>query len=206
MRLNLRRSNDMEQIKVGDIVRVSKDAPMMYNPKEMDGIVMEIDGEDAFIKSECTGIPPYPPFWVLAIPAKYLIKVNAEPKEPTIKVGDVVENLESHNKGIVGNIGGNFVLVDILGSDNRGYWSFDAIKPVQPKEPTEKPNFGKITIPVEADLTDSFWDAYTADLAKEIAVKIASPLSYETKVVAEYAVSIAKSVVENLKRESNERE
>lgn len=78
------------EIKAGDKVRVSKDAPKMYYPKEEDGIVMEIDGEDALIKSEDSGMPHCSPFWVLAIPTKYLVKVDAEAKESKFKVGDKV--------------------------------------------------------------------------------------------------------------------
>lgn len=55
-----------------------------------------------------------------------------------------------------------------------------------------------ITIPVEADLTDSFLTAYTADLAKEIVLKVADIC--EPEVAAEYAVSVAKAVAEGLKK------
>lgn len=68
----------------------------------------------------------------------------------------------------------------------------------EPKEPTNKPNVGKITIPVKADLTDSYWDTYAADLAKEVVLKVAN--KYDPKEAAEYAVSVAKAVVEGLKR------
>lgn len=66
------------------------------------------------------------------------------------------------------------------------------------KSPSEK-KYGSITIPVEVDLTESFWDAYTADLAKEIAVKVANKFNAPHEA-AEYAVSVAKAVVEGLKR------
>lgn len=67
------------------------------------------------------------------------------------------------------------------------------------KEPTKNPNVGKITIPVKADLTDSYWDAYAAELAKEVALKVANKYN-DPKEVAEYAVKVAKAVVEGLKR------
>lgn len=133
------------EIKAGDKVRVSKDAPKMYYPKEEDGIVMEIDGEDALIKSEGTGMPHCSPFWILTIPTKYLVKVDAEAEK--------------------------------------------------------KPNVGSIKIPVEVDITDSYWDAYTADLAREIAVKsMEKSYGCDPERIADYAVSVAKAVVEELKR------
>ena len=66
-------------------------------------------------------------------------------------------------------------------------------------EADKKPNVGSITIPVKADLTDSYWDAYAADLAKEIALKVANKFNAPHEA-AEYAVSVAKAVVEGLKR------
>lgn len=80
----------------------------------------------------------------------------------------------------------------------------DCVELVQPKEQTEaekKPNIGSIKIPVEVDLTDSYWDTYTADLAKDIAVKIVNKnMGSDPEKVGEYAVKVAKSVVEELKR------
>lgn len=66
-------------------------------------------------------------------------------------------------------------------------------------EAEKKPNVGSIKIPVEVDLSDSYWDAYAADLAKEVALKVANKFN-DPKEVAEYAVSVAKAVVEGLKR------
>lgn len=48
---------------------------------------------------------------------------------------------------------------------------------------------------------DMYWDAYTADLAKEISVKIVNKnMENNPKEVGEYSVKVAKSVVEELKR------
>lgn len=66
-------------------------------------------------------------------------------------------------------------------------------------EAENKPNVGSIKIPVEIDLTDSYWDAYTAGLAKEVALKVANKFN-GPKEAAEYAVSVAKAVVEGLKK------
>ena len=44
------------------------------------------------------------------------------------------------------------------------------------------------------------WQRYEADLAKEVAVKLSKPNENKPDYVAEYAVSVAKAVVENLKK------
>lgn len=67
------------------------------------------------------------------------------------------------------------------------------------KERDDKPNVGSIKIPVEVDLSGSYWDAYAADLAKEVALKVANKYN-DPEQAAEYAVSVAKAVVEGLKR------
>lgn len=100
----------------------------------------------------------------------------------------------------------------------------DCVELVQPKEQTEAENinpddFKKIAeewanevsnaiekygdamckIYVEAR-NEAYWDAYAADLAKEIAVKLSKPNENKPGYVADYAVSVAKAVVENLKK------
>lgn len=45
----------------------------------------------------------------------------------------------------------------------------------------------------------SYWLRYEADLAKEIALKVANKYN-DPKEAADYAVSVAKAVVENLKK------
>lgn len=139
------------EIKVGDTVRVSKDAPRIYTPDWVDAMfnlvlkVTEVEDGNAMVEFEKRTL--YRTV-LTAIPTKYLVKVNAEPKEST-----------------------------------------------------KKPNVGKITIPVKADLTDSYWDAYAAELAKEIVLKTVNSTSdRRPSSIAEYAADIAKAVVENLKQ------
>ena len=68
-------------------------------------------------------------------------------------------------------------------------------------EADKKPNVGSITIPVEVDLSDSYWDAYAADLAKDIAVKLADNTYFiNEKEKAAYVVKYAREIVENLKK------
>lgn len=68
-------------------------------------------------------------------------------------------------------------------------------EPTEQTEAEKKPNVGSIKIPVEVDLTDSYWDAYAADLAKELAIAYGkrgkSPLD---------AVAAAKEITKRLKQ------
>lgn len=75
------------EIKVGDKVRVSKDAPRMY-VAGLDYVffgaeseVVEVEDGNATIEVNERS---------LTIPTKYLTKVEDEAKEPKFKVGDVV--------------------------------------------------------------------------------------------------------------------
>lgn len=243
------------EIKQGDKVRVSKDAPKMYMCE--DSILPLLECEVLEVETDNARIEPKDPdgylFKPLIIPTKYLVKVDAEAKEakfkvndvvrtvfnetthitsvlengnyylygmgneypedsltlirsyteptsPTIKVGDRVRNIESGLIGVVDMIVyGNIVWV--YGVDgNRYHWKSDGLELIEPTEQTEaekKPNH-TIKIPVEFDLTDSYWDAYAADLAKEVALKVANKYE-DPKIAAEYAVKVAEAVVEGLK-------
>lgn len=212
--------NNME-IKQGDKVRVSKDAPELYTMygqtdwESIESTVEKIDGDAAEIKhlNELSD-----EFDSIAIPTKYLVKVDAEAREPKFKKGDKVRYIGDvhEHKGEIFVIDG-----DIFFNDYYKQWQASSIKTTptevwgicnvplsdlepdtQPTEQTEaekKPNVGSIKIPVKVDLTDSYWDAYAADLAKEIALKVANKFN-DPKEAAEYAVSVANVVVEGLKR------
>lgn len=163
--------------------------------------------------------------FTLAIPAKYLVKVDAEKKEAKFKVNDVVRtvfNETTHITAILGN--GNYYL---YGMGNE--YPEDSLTLVEPyTEPTEQTevekndadNLKKVAeewantvsdaikeygdaaceIITEAR-TEAYWDAYTADLAKEIVLKTVNSASDRRPMsIAEYAVSVAKAVVEGLKR------
>lgn len=127
-----------------------------------------------------------------------------EPTDQTIKVGDRVRNIESGVIGVVDKIVyENIAWVN--GVDGKRYhWKSDELELIEPTEQTEaenKPNIGSIKIPVEVDLSDSYWDAYAANLAKEIVLKTVNSASDKRpSVIAEYATDVAKAVVEGLKR------
>lgn len=145
--------NNME-IKVGDKVRVREDAPRVYLrrwDKAVEYDVYAVDGDAAAITYG---------YQEIAIPLKYLVKVEDEAKGPTEekKSGSITEG--TANK-----------LSDMLEAHG------NAMETIKDK---------------------SYWDAYTADLTKEVALKVAN--KYDPKEAAEYAVSVAKAVVEGLKR------
>lgn len=140
-----------------------------------------------------------------------MIESKVEPTAPTIKIGDRVccynvLHLKGSKKedymGIVTSITDMGIMVQL---DNGGAMlsyresDLELVQPKEQKEAEKKTNVGSIKIPVEVDITDSYWDAYTADLAKEIAVKVANKYN-GPKEAADYAVSVAKAVVENLKK------
>ena len=183
------------EIKQGDKVRVREDAPRVYLrrwDKAVGYDVYAVDGDAAAITYG---------YQEIAIPLKYLVKVEDEEKEARFKVGDRVEELVSRKSGRVLGVEGDFVVVGCPYDKEKNYWHIDSVELVEPTEQTEaekKPNVGSIQIPVEVDLTDSYWDAYTANLAKEVALKVANKYN-GPKEAAEYAVLVAKAVVEGLK-------
>ncbi len=201
------------EIKVGDKVRVSKDVPRIFFGKcDMSQIEFTVGVVDKYVAGICIVNDEKTQMKAWIIPCKYLIKVDAEAKEPsapTIKVGDRVccynvLHLKGSKKedymGIVTSITDMGIMVQL---DNGGamlsYRESD-LELVQPKEQTEKkPNVGSIKIPVEVDLSGSYWDAYTADLAKEIAVMLVRTHRNDLNKVAKMSVDIAKAVVEGLK-------
>lgn len=145
------------------------------------------------------------------------IEPYTEPTAPKFKVGDRVRNVKGDLCGIALSIEHGIVEVGIPYDKGKHYWNTDIVELIEPTKQThqratiisegdihsldETPTnkIGSIKIPVEVDLTDSYWDAYAADLAKEIAVKVANKFN-DPKETAEYAVLVAMAVVEGLKR------
>lgn len=191
------------EIKVGDKVRVREDAPRMYlrtmSAKFLGaecGVFEIIDGNAAIASGRD----------YIAIPLKYLVKADAEKKEPEYKyqVGQKVKSAYANEILTIKERCGRVRHDNVYKVEEYAYtWNECELQPcTEPTEQTEaekKPNVGSIKIPVEVDLTDSYWDAYTADLAKEVALKVANKYT-GPKEAAEYAVSVAKAVVEELKR------
>lgn len=191
--------NNME-IKVGDKVRVREDAPRVYLrrwDKAVEYDVYAVDGDAAAITYG---------YQEIAIPLKYLVKVEEEKKEPEYKyqVGQKVKSAYANEILTIKERCGRVRHDNVYKVEEYAYtWNECELQPcTEPTEQTEaekKPNVGSIKIPVEVDLTDSYWDAYTADLAKEVALKVANKYT-DPKEAAEYAVKVAKVVAEGLKR------
>lgn len=151
------------------------------------------------------------------------IEPYTEPTAPTIKVGDRVRNIESGVIGVVDKIlYGNIVWVN--GVDGKRYhWRSDELELVLPTEQTEAEEDARIrqmeteldefrkaeldrmlhpekpTFEVTIDNVAMNWQRYEADLAKEVALKVANKYN-GPKEAAEYAVKVAKAVAEGLKR------
>ena len=207
------------EIKVGDKVRVSKDAPKLLftrsicNYPEYVFEVRAIEDDLADIYYGAGKIP----LAAFVIPTKYLIKVDAEAKEAKFKKGDKVRFKKIYT---VVSVDDGQVFIDSAGN----HFDEDCLELyTKPKEQTEAEktdtdNLKKIAegwanevgnaikeygdamckIHIEAQ-NEAYWEAYTADLAKEIAVKVANK-DNAPKEAADYAVSVAKAVVENLKK------
>lgn len=210
------------EIKVGDKVRVRKETSKIYT-QTMFSCFVSSNMEVTEIEDGCAKVKPlmsegaYLTF-EFPIPLKYLIKVEDESKEPKFKVGDRVRvkgygyepNL---HKGDIGEIldindkGQCFVLF----KKSQAWIYADCLEPCT--EPTEEVNLQDATRefvethPFDIEslkrgrkvFEDMFWDTYAADLAKEIALKVANKYN-DPEQAAEYAVKVAKAVVEGLKK------
>lgn len=247
------------EIKVGDKVRVSKDAPIHIigsaSEIKCKAVVLGTDADIAVIGFRTREKQRYDAY---EIPTKYLIKVDAEAKEPRkpseeVKVGDVIDTPKG--KGIVRISYGDYWVVQL---DN-GVWyihtetNMPSAPYTEPTEQTEADANEKLqeeyarfmsehtrisladrierehiqprmrvlsqedflkdfdpwehkitperpTYEVTVDNVTINWQRYEADLAKEIAVKLSNPNENKPGYVADYAVLVAKAVVENLKK------
>lgn len=234
------------EIKVGDKVRVSKDAPKMYLRgfdhifTGVESVVSEVEDDNAVIIFNTGHINSQ-----TTIPTKYLVKVEEEKKEARFKVGDRVKFKNIYELQKAKDKSFRWMLVmfaskeaTITAVEDNGFYRVD-IDPsigginddmieckVEPTEQTEAEkndadNLKKVAeewanevsnaieeygdamckIYVEAH-NEAYWDAYTADLAKEVALKVANKkMDNHPEEIGAYAVSVAKAVVEGLKRE-----
>lgn len=195
------------EIKVGDKVRASKDAPkLIFGSCDMSQIVCTVCCVDKDVAAINVKNDERIELKVWIVPLKYLVKVDAEKKEPEYKyqVGQKVKSAYANEILTIKERCGRVRHDNVYKVEEYAYtWNECELQPyTEPTEPTEaekKSNVGSIKIPVEVDLTDSYWDAYAADLAKEIAVEVANKYT-DPKEAAEYAVKVAKAVVEGLKR------
>ena len=152
-------------IKVGDRVRVSEDAPRIYTDgwrfdwRNSDSLVEIVEEDDAVISPDDSGGEE------LAIPTKYLVKVDTEAEEDA-RIRQKEAELEAFRKSELDRV-------------------------LYP----EKSHTYEVTV----DNVAMDWQRYEADLAKEIALKVANKYN-DPKQLTEYAVKCAKAVAEGLKR------
>lgn len=196
------------EIKVGDKVRVREDAPRMFRSgfnhvyTAYISKVLEVDDGNAIIEMTMANMQCQER---IIVPTKYLVKVEDEAKEAKYKVGDKVVR---KNVSTVRTI----ISIDYVGDDEDHAYYYKTVdsqgnNPMEfveselilYTEPTEEKSNHTISIPVNVYLDDTYWSAYAADLAKEIAVKVANKYS-DPKEAGEYAVLVAKAVVEGLKK------
>lgn len=118
------------EIKVGDKVRVSKDAPRIYTQNCLNLSLHNTDFEVANIEDGCANIQNKDGILTIAyvIPTKYLTKVENEAKEPKFKVGEIVRYRYDGKLYIVEcktgkyyyalrQVGGDIMMHDVLESD-----------------------------------------------------------------------------------------
>lgn len=213
------------EIKQGDKVRVSKDAPKefeRFKGDEMNYEVVRINSSTIIIQHKLAGLYGF----TLAIPCKYLVKVDAEAKEAKFKKGDKVKYVGKEHPeywGEVFTVDGEIfyndyykdMQIDSVRCEKYNLCNVSLSDLVLYTEPTEQ---------TEAEKTDSdvpfsifrdellsnpkivnlhngmgYWLCYEANLAKEVALKVANKYNAPHEA-AKYAVSVAKAVVEGLKR------
>lgn len=155
------------EIKVGDKVRVREDAPRIYTDgwrfdwRNSDSLVGIVKEDDAVISPDDSGEEE------LAIPCKYLVKVDAEAKEDA-RIRQKEAELEEFRKSELDRL-------------------------LYP----EKSHTYEVTV----DNVAMDWQRYEADLAKEIAVKLADNTDFiNAKEKAAYVVRYVREIVENLKK------
>ena len=215
------------EINLGDKVRVSKDAPEMYffgcNYDNSDFKVILVDRDNAVITQVKNGSFAIPTKYLIKVNDE-----REEPKFKVGDKVQVKQGLGKFNIAMIVyyNSKDNSYRVEFVNEDAVGslwYAESDLEPYTEPKEQTEAEktnpdNLKKIAeewanevgtaieeygdamckIYVEAR-NEEYWTAYAADLAKEIALKVANKYNDPTEA-AEYAVSVAKAVVENLKK------
>lgn len=199
-----------EEIKVGDKVRVSEDAPRIYTDgwrfdwRNSDSLVGIVEEDDAVISPDDSGEE------ALVIPCKYLVKVDTDAKEPSrIFYGDYAKvasqsleelKIKAHPEW--------FPITEHTEHTEHTEAEEDArIRQKEAElEAFRKSELDRVLCPekshtyeVTVDNVAMDWQRYEAALAKEVALKVANKYT-DPKEVAEYAVSVAKAVVEGLKR------
>lgn len=207
------------EIKQGDKVRVSENAPEMFRCgfnhvyTAYISKVLEIDDGNAIIEMTMANMQCQER---IIIPTKYLVKVEEEKKEGKFEVGDKVIFIPTGKVKVVSRINANSLYtVTVTEPNGQSPLCVRETELAPYTEPTEEVNLQDATRefvethPFDIEslkrgrkvFEDMFWDAYTAELAKDIALKVANKkMDNHPEEIGAYAVSVAKAVVEGLKR------
>ncbi len=209
------------EIKQGDKVRVSKDAPKMYLRgfdhifTGVESVVSEVEDDNAVIIFSTDHINSQ-----TTIPCKYLVKVDAEAKEPRhIFYGDYAKvasrSLEKLRRKAYPEWYSSTEPTERTEAENQAFTLGERVVTPYGYGVVGKDIEGRIAVALEnggfcgidkaikiiADNPVFDWDAYAADLAKEIVLKTVNSASDKRpSVIAEYATDVAKAVVEGFKR------
>lgn len=209
------------EIKQGDKVRVSKDAPkLIFGSCDMSQIVCTvccIDKDVAainVINDERTEMK----VWI--VPTKYLVKVDADAKETKhIFYGDYAkrasESLEKLKRKTQPEWYSSTEPTEQTEAENQAFTLGERVVTPYGYGVVGKDIEGRIAVALEyggfcgidkaikiiADNPVFDWDAYTAALAQEVALKVANKkMDNHPEEIGAYAVSVANAVVEGLKR------
>lgn len=192
------------EIKKGDTVRVSGNAPRMYIGGgqrlfvEYDSKVCEVEDGNASIWFDNDKV-----FTMLVIPTKYLIKVDGETNEES-EMDAEIQLHKAFQQFIADSIAASkkyreeYVrfMKDYVSGDI--YTQADFLKDFDPTEHEVNPKHHYIP---KIMFNTKFWVRYEADLAKEIALECVRDSNYSAEQVAEYAVKTAKEIVKQLRVE-----
>lgn len=175
------------EIKVGDKVTIKPSvAKTLRGLPNKNGLFEIVSVVNGFATAELAGKYVY-------LPSDYyeLVKPTDE-----IKVGGRVNT--PYGLLIVDMIAGCIIFGHYENGD-AGIWTKEGLSKHKPADH----NDNTITIPVKADLDDTYWDAYKAELASKIAVAYAEKGRFAPDEIGEFAVRVADDVVDNLKKQSD---
>ena len=148
---------------------------------------------------------------------EFVVCGNRAPENPTdeIKCGDIVKVKRETPKDLYNNLPYDmpFFVAEIeRDCDNPMYDTFllrngSTCLNIHPHwlekwDAKTQPNDHTIAIPVKADLDDTYWDAYRAELVKEIAVKLADKETIMCPSIVDYVTNFTTRIVDNLKEQS----
>lgn len=199
------------EIKVGDKVRLSENYEMAFG-SDGEGVVIAI-------MDECGLVALKKRHTISWISLCDLIKVEGEAKEPKFKRGDKVVSKSPFIKKVWTVLGYDIKMPYMVMVGDGRYINERNLEPytesaedeiIRQRE-AEFDEFAKeeldrvhhpekyTTHEATIDNVAMDWTAYTADLAKDVALKVANKYN-DPEQAAEYAVKFAKAVVEGLKR------